>query len=297
MPGTVSPPAMTAAIAGCCASSGSTTRHAWCRWPLTNLSSSEPDSMVDIVILCVFAFAAGLIDAAVGGGGLIQVPALFNVLPTTQPVALLGTNKLATACGTAFVARSFVRKVVIDWSLVVPAAGASFVMAFFGAATVSVVPQSVIRPAVLVLIVLMAIYTFWKKDFGALHKPMRIGTKEKLLAIVIGGAIGFYDGLFGPGTGSFLIFLFIRCFAFDFLHASASAKVVNIATNVAALAFFIPAGHVVYAVAAPMAVCNILGALTGTWIAVRRGAAFVRLLFLVLLALLIVKLSYDIFFK
>jgi len=251
--------------------------------------------MVDIVILCVFAFAAGLIDAAVGGGGLIQIPALFNVLPTAQPAALLGTNKVAAACGTVFAARSFVRKVVINWGLVIPAACAAFVMAFFGAATVSSVPQSVIRPAVLVLIVLMAIYTFWKKDFGALHKPMHIGTKEKLLAIVIGGAIGFYDGLFGPGTGSFLIFLFIRCFAFDFLHASASAKLVNIATNVAALIFFIPTGNVLYLIAIPMAALNILGALTGTWLAVHKGVPFVRALFLVLLVILISKLSYDLF--
>ncbi len=100
---------------------------------------------------------------------------------------------------------------------------------------------------------------------------MRIGTKEKLLAVLIGGAIGFYDGLFGPGTGSFLIFLFIRCFAFDFLHASASAKLVNIATNVAALLFFIPSGNVLYLVALPMALFNIFGALTGTWLAVRKG--------------------------
>ncbi|KIH82464.1 sulfite exporter TauE/SafE family protein [Pseudomonas batumici] len=249
--------------------------------------------MVDIVILCVFAFSAGLIDAAVGGGGLIQIPALFNVLPTAQPAALLGTNKFAAACGTAFAIRSFVRKVVINWNLVIPAACAAFVMAFCGAATVSSVPQSVIRPAVLVLIVLMAIYTFWKKDFGALHKPIRIGTREKLLAIVIGGAIGFYDGLFGPGTGSLLIFLFIHCFAFDFLHASASAKVVNIATNVAALIFFIPTGNVLYLVAIPMAVFNILGALTGTWLAAHKGVPFVRALFLVLLVILISKLSYD----
>ncbi|NWB90079.1 sulfite exporter TauE/SafE family protein [Pseudomonas agarici] len=249
--------------------------------------------MVDIVVLCLFAFCAGLIDAAVGGGGLIQIPALFNVLPTASPAALLGTNKVAAACGTTFAARSFVRKVVIDWGLVVPAAGAAFVMAFCGAATVSAVPQSVIRPAVLVLIVLMALYTFWKKDFGALHKPLRIGTREKLLAILIGGAIGFYDGLFGPGTGSFLIFLFIRCFAFDFLHASASAKLVNIATNVAALVFFIPTGNVLYLVAIPMALFNILGALTGTWLAVHKGVPFVRALFLVLLVILISKLSYD----
>ncbi|MDI3271349.1 sulfite exporter TauE/SafE family protein [Pseudomonas sp. RT4P38] len=253
--------------------------------------------MVDIVILCVFAFAAGLIDAAVGGGGLIQIPALFNVLPAAPPAALLGTNKVAAAFGTAFAARSFVRKVVIDWGLVIPAACAAFVMAFFGAATVSFVPQSVMRPAVLVLIVLMAMYTFWKKDFGALHAPTYIGIRQKWLAVVIGGAIGFYDGLFGPGTGSFLIFLFIRCFAFDFLHASASAKLVNIATNVAALIFFIPTGNVLYLIALPMAAFNILGALTGTWLAVRKGVPFVRALFLVLLVILISKLSYDLLLK
>lgn len=253
--------------------------------------------MVDIVVLCVFAFAAGLIDAAVGGGGLIQIPALFNVLPAAPPAALLGTNKVAAAFGTAFAARSFVRKVVINWGLVIPAACAAFVMAFFGAATVSFVPQSVMRPMVLVLIVVMAIYTFCKKDFGALHAPAQIGVRQKWLAVVIGGAIGFYDGLFGPGTGSFLIFLFIRCFAFDFLHASASAKLVNIATNVAALMFFIPTGNVLYLIALPMAAFNILGALTGTWLAVRKGVPFVRALFLVLLVMLISKLSYDLLLK
>mgnify|MGYP001562858852 FL=1 len=253
--------------------------------------------MVDIVVLCVFAFAAGLIDAAVGGGGLIQIPALFNVLPAAPPAALLGTNKVAAAFGTAFAARSFVRKVVINWGLVIPAACAAFVMAFFGAATVSFVPQSVMRPMVLVLIVVMAIYTFCKKDFGALHAPAHIGARQKWLAVVIGGAIGFYDGLFGPGTGSFLIFLFIRCFAFDFLHASASAKLVNIATNVAALMFFIPTGNVLYLIALPMAAFNILGALTGTWLAVRKGVPFVRALFLVLLVMLISKLSYDLLLK
>lgn len=127
--------------------------------------------MVDIVILCVFAFAAGLIDAAVGGGGLIQIPALFNVLPAAPPAALLGTNKVAAAFGTAFAARSFVRKVVINWGLVIPAACAAFVMAFFGAATVSFVPQSVMRPTVLVLIVVMAIYTFCKRTSAPCTPP------------------------------------------------------------------------------------------------------------------------------
>jgi uncharacterized protein len=249
--------------------------------------------MLEISLLCLFAFFAGLIDAAVGGGGLIQIPALFNVLPSVQSATLLGTNKVASACGTAFAARSFIGRVRVSWSLVLPAAVSAFAMAFCGAAAVSSVPQEVLRPLVLALIITMAIYTFIKKDFGTVQRPLSIGTRERLLSVLIGGAIGFYDGLFGPGTGSFLIFLFIRCFAFDFLQASASSKFVNLATNVAALVFFIPASKVLYSFAIPMAASNMVGAIVGTRIAMRRGSGFVRGLFLCLLVILIVKLSYD----
>lgn len=247
-------------------------------------------------LLCAFAFAAGLIDAAVGGGGLIQIPALFNFLPSTPSAALLGTNKFAGACGTGFAAKSFAKKIQVPWRLVLPAALSAFGMAFLGAAAVSYVPQSVMRPVVLGLLVLMAIYTFFKKDFGKLHVPSAITLRERILAVIIGGAIGFYDGLFGPGTGSFLIFLFIRFFAFDFVRASACAKIVNLATNSAALLFFVPAGKVLYGFAVPMAICNVMGASVGTWVAIRKGASFVRILFLILLIVLISKLGYDIFY-
>lgn len=249
--------------------------------------------MLDISILCSLAFCAGLIDAVVGGGGLIQIPALLNAFPTATAATLFGTNKIASVCGTSLAARSYLGKVSIPWSLVLPAAVSAFVMSFFGAAAVSFVPQSSMRPLVLVLVVAMAIYTFVKKNFGAIQRPIEIGTRERVLSVIIGGAIGFYDGIFGPGTGSFLIFLFIRYFAFDFLQASASAKFVNIATNIAALMYFIPSGNVLYAIALPMAVFNMLGAYTGSWVAMKRGAGFVRILFLCLLIMLIVKLVWD----
>jgi len=251
--------------------------------------------LLTIFLLCAFAFAAGLIDAAVGGGGLIQIPALFNLLPSMASATLLGTNKVAGACGTAFAAKSYIGRIAIPWRLVLPATIAAFGMSFLGAAAVASVPQSAIRPVVLVLLVLMALYTFFKKDFGAIQRPREITSRERILAVLIGGAIGFYDGLFGPGTGSFLIFLFIRFFAFDFLQASACAKIVNLATNVAALLFFIPAGKVLYAFALPMAACNISGALCGSWLAMHKGAGFVRVLFLVLLVVLISKLTFDLF--
>ena len=253
----------------------------------------EQLTILHVSILCSLAFCAGLIDSVVGGGGLIQIPALFNVLPAVPEAALLGTNKLAAVSGTSVAARSYIGRVHIPWSLVLPAAMAAFVMAFLGAATVSFIPRGVLRPLVLVLVVVMAIYIFWQKDFGRLQRPLKIGTRERVLSVLIGGAIGFYDGLFGPGTGSFLIFLFIRFFAIDFLQASAAAKFVNIATNVAALAYFVPTGNVLYLIAIPMAAFNMLGAFAGTWVAVKHGTGLVRVLFLTLLLILIFKLAYD----
>lgn len=250
--------------------------------------------MLDISLLCAFAFCAGLIDAAVGGGGLIQIPALFNVYPAAPPATLFGTNKLASICGSSVAARNYIGKVHVAWSLVLPATLSAFVMAFLGAATVSFVPQNLMRPLVLVLVIAMAIYTFVKKDFGKIQRTMHIGTRERVLSIVIGGAIGFYDGLFGPGTGSFLIFLFIRYFSFDFLQATAAAKLVNIATNLSALLYFLPTGNVFYTVAIPMAVFNMGGGWVGSRVAMKHGAGFIRILFLFLLVILTVKLAYGI---
>ena len=249
--------------------------------------------MFDLSLLCAFAFCAGMIDAAVGGGGLIQIPALINVFPGAPDATVFGTNKLSSVAGTSVAARSYVGKVHIPWKLVLPAAIAAFAMSFLGAATVSSIPQGVLRPMVLCLVVVMAIYIFRKKDFGAIQRPMEIGTRQRVLSVLIGGSIGFYDGLFGPGTGSFLIFLFIHYLALDFLQATASAKFVNLATNLAALVYFVPTGRVLYAIAIPMAIFNMLGAYTGTRVAIKRGTAFIRGLFLFFLIVLILKLAYD----
>ena len=249
--------------------------------------------MLHLTLLCSFAFCAGMIDAAVGGGGLIQIPALINAFPAAQDATLFGTNKFASVWGTSVAARNYVGKVTIPWKLVLPAALSAFAMSFAGAATVSHIPQGVLRPFVLWMIIVMAIYIFRKKDFGAIRRPLAIGTREHILSVMIGGSIGFYDGLFGPGTGSFLIFLFIHYLALDFLQASASAKFVNLATNIAALMYFVPTHNVLYAVAIPMAIFNMLGAYAGTRIAVKRGTGFIRGLFLILLVILILKLAYD----
>lgn len=245
-------------------------------------------------LLCI-AFAAGLVDAAVGGGGLVQLPGLFAAMPQQTPALLLGTNKFSAMAGTATAAWRYARNVRIPWRPVLYATGAAFVFSFLGATAVTLMPRDAVRPLILVLLIAMLAYTLVKKDFGSMHRPREIGRRELLTALAVGAAIGFYDGLFGPGTGSFLIFMFIRFFGLDFLAASAASKVVNLATNLAALAFFVPSGKVLLALAVPMAAANIVGAFTGTRLALHGGTPLIRKLFLVLVVVLIAKMGWDTF--
>jgi uncharacterized membrane protein YfcA len=249
------------------------------------------------LILAAAAFFAGMIDAVVGGGGLIQIPALFAALPNTPPATLLGTSKLAGIWGTGTAAVSYARRVRIEWRTAVPAAVAAFVLSFLGAYTVTHIPPDFIRKLLPFILIAVAVYTFMRKDFGSIHKPLHSGAKEKTIAIVIGGSVGFYDGFFGPGTGSFLVFLFVRFFGFDFLGASAVAKIVNVACNLAALLWFGYSGHLLWQLGLLMAVCNVAGSVVGSGLAVRKGTAFVRIVFLYVVSALILKTGYDAFFK
>lgn len=242
------------------------------------------------------AFVAGLIDSVVGGGGLIQIPALFTALPNTMPATLFGTNKVASVFGTANAAWRYAQRVCMPWRTALPTACAAFFCAYLGAMAVAWLPREFLRPLILVLLVMAAGYTWVKKDFGAVHGPQQhSGWRALGPALLLGGCIGFYDGFFGPGTGSFLIFLFVRFFGFDFLHASAAAKVVNVATNLAALAFFVPNGYTLWSLALAMAVCNVAGSLAGTHLALKHGSRFVRKVFLIVASVLIVKFAWDTF--
>ena len=247
-----------------------------------------------ILGLVFFAFCAGTIDAAVGGGGLIQIPALMSALPQTAPATLFGTNKLASICGTGSAAFSFIRRVKLQWLLLAVIAVFAFISAFVGAACVSMVPTHILRPIVLVMLVVIAIYTFMKKQFGQVHVDQRITPKLLILAAIGSLAIGFYDGIFGPGTGSFFIFFFIRFLQVDFLHASALSKIGNFMTNLAALSFFVPTGHVMFQLGLLMASANIVGSLLGVRLALKYGSSFIRILFLILVSILICRLAYQI---
>ena len=249
-----------------------------------------------IISLIVFAFMAGAIDAAVGGGGLIQIPAIMSSLPQLSPATVFGTNKLASIFGTASAALSYLKQVKLPWGLLAVIALCSFVSSFIGAASVTLIPVQWLKPFVLIMLIVIAIYTFTKKQFGQVHIQRQVTRKMLVLAAIGSLAIGFYDGIFGPGTGSFFIFFFIRYLSVDFLHASALSKIGNFTTNLAALSFFVPTGHVLFQVGALMAVANICGALVGVRLALTYGSGFIRVLFLILVSLLICRLSYQMFF-
>lgn len=247
--------------------------------------------MTLLLLLCAFSLLAGFVDAVVGGGGLIQLPAVLILLPGVPLPTLLGTNKFASFFGTSMAVQRYARHVSIDWRTVAPTAIAAGVFAFIGSRAVTLLNPAVLRPLVLVLLIAVAIYVFLVKELGLIHRPKHAPDKARWIGMGIGAAIGFYDGFLGPGTGSFLIFAFVGIFGFDFLAASASAKAVNWSTNIASLLYFTMHGNVLYGYGLAMAASNVLGATLGTRLAIAKGSRFVRVFFLVIVCALIAKLA------
>ena len=246
-----------------------------------------------LAALCGFAFLAGFTDSVVGGGGLIQVPALLLLLPGVPIPVLFGTNKLASTMGTIAAVRRYARGLDIDWRLILPAALASSGCSLLGAHAVSGIRPEALRPVILALLVGVALFTWRARDFGSIHAPRLGGATALIAAILTGGALGFYDGFFGPGAGSFLIFLFVALFGFDFLAASAAGKVVNLGSNFAAALYFAATDQTLYRVAIPMGLANIAGASLGSHLALTRGVRLIRGFFLVVVAALIVRLAWQ----
>ena len=253
--------------------------------------------MTDLAVLALAALFAGFVDAIVGGGGLILVPALFSVFPAAVPATLLGTNKATGVWGTGLATVQFARRVKLPWAALLPAAAAALIGSFSGAWTVTLVSAEGLRKALPLVLVGVLAYTLARKDLGRSHTPHLSGHAQTLVACAIGAVLGFYDGFFGPGAGSFFVFAFVRLLGFDFLNASASAKLMNTATNIAALLLFAAKGHVWWHIALVMALANIAGSLIGTRLALKHGAGFVRVVFIAVVAALILKTGYDAFIR
>ena len=252
---------------------------------------------MELIIVSLASLLAGFVDAIVGGGGLILVPALFAVFPTTQPATLFGINKGASVWGTAVATAQYARRVDMRWKALLPAAAVGFAGSLAGAWLVTLISGGFLRKLLPFVLLAVLVYTLVKKDLGRQHTPRFTGRAETLAACCIGLLLGFYDGFFGPGTGSFLVFLFVRWMGYDFLNASASAKLINTATNAAALLLFAVTGHVWWHFALTMAVANVVGSLLGTRLALKHGAGFVRVVFIVVVSALIFKTGFDAFVR
>jgi uncharacterized membrane protein YfcA len=249
--------------------------------------------MLDLILVVSASGLAGFVDAIVGGGGLVLIPAMFATYPSAPAATLLGTNKAGAIWGTAWASFQYAQRVSLHWGLLLPALFTALAGAFLGAWAVTTVPALGLRRALPWLLGVVLAYTLWHKQMGRAHSPRWAPRTERALAAAIGASVGFYDGFFGPGTGSFFVFFFVRLLGYDFLNASAAAKLLNSATNAAALALFAWRGNVWWHVAVGLAIANVAGSWLGTRLALRHGAGFVRTVFIVVVAALILKTAVD----
>ncbi|CAN5458663.1 TSUP family transporter [soil metagenome] len=246
-----------------------------------------------LIFLTLAAFTAGWVDAVVGGGGLIQLPALLLGLPGASPVQILATNKVGSICGTTTSSITYFRRVRPDLRTALPLAAAAFAGSIGGALIASRIPAQAFNPIILVVLLAVGAYTVFKPHVGSITAMRFTGHRHLWVAAMIGFGVGVYDGALGPGTGSFLVFALVGVLGYGFLQASAKAKIANLATNLAALLVFIPQGAVLWQIGLLMGACNVLGGYLGARTAVAAGSGFVRIVFIVVVSSFIVKIGYD----
>ena len=247
-----------------------------------------------LALLVLAAFAAGWVDAVVGGGGLIQLPALLIGLPdTTPPAAVLGTNKISSVWGTATSSITYAVKIRPDWRTIVPLVLASAAGSALGAQLAHFLPKEYFTPIVLIALIVVGIYTWRRPELGLISQRKHDGRAHYGRTAAIGLGVGAYDGFLGPGTGSFFVILLVGVLGYGFLEASAKAKIANLVTNLSAITVFALSGSILWGLGLVMGAANLVGGLLGARTAISRGNAFIRKVFLVVLAGLIIRLAYD----
>ena len=251
--------------------------------------------LVTVLTLVLAAFVAGWVDAVVGGGGLIQLPALLIGLPeSTPPAAILGTNKISSVWGTATSSILYAINVRPDWRSVLPLVVGSSVGSALGASAARYLPKEIFTPIVLVALIVVAIYTWRRPQLGLVTERKQVGRRHYLLTLAIGLGVGAYDGILGPGTGTFFVILLVGVLGWGFLDASAQAKIANLVTNLSAIVVFAAHGVILWQLGLLMGAANLVGGFLGARTAISRGNTFVRKVFLAVVALLIVRLAYDV---
>ncbi len=251
----------------------------------------------DVLIVSLAAFFAGFIDAIVGGGGLIQVPIMFLVFPQMPVSVVIGTNRSASFVGTLMAGYQYAKSTPIMWKVVFFAGITAAICAYLGALLASFISATLLKPIILVLIISLGIYSFFNKNLGQHNRTPVLDNNLLLKSLFLGALMGFYNGLIGPGTGTLLVFGFIAWLKFSFLGGSGISKFVNVVADCASLIFFLINGFVLFHLALPMLLCNLLGAYLGSRLAILKGNSFIRIMFLVVVMCLSIRLGYDLFFK
>jgi len=251
---------------------------------------SDP-SLTVLALLGLAALSAGFVDAVVGGGGLIQLPALLLGMPHVAPVQILATNKLSSVFGTTMASTTYYRRVRPDPRTFVPLMLAAFAGSAGGAVVASHLPSSVFEPIVLVALVLVGAWVIFRPSMGEVTELRFAGHHHTLAAIGTGLAVGFYDGALGPGTGSFFVISLVALLGYNFLEASAKARIANVATNLAALLVFLPQDAIIWHVGLVMAACNLIGGWAGARVAVARGTRFVRVFFILVVTGFVIRIG------
>ncbi len=252
---------------------------------------------VTLILLCLFAFTAGFVDAIAGGGGLIQTPAALVLLPQYPVASVIASIKIPSFTGTSLAVGQYLKRVSIHLPMAILMCLTAFVAAFAGSEVLTMVSNRFMKPVIFIILILVAIYTYTKKNFGEHTQKAHTVKRQMLYGFLISLVIGFYDGFIGPGAGSFLILAFITILGFDFLHASANAKIVNLSTNLGSIALFLLKGMILWKVAIPMAICNGIGGLVGGRLAVSKGNRFIRIFFMSVVTLTLLRFGYDVFFR
>lgn len=252
--------------------------------------------LLDFVLLGLAAALAGVVDAVIGGGGMVQLPALFAVYPAAVPAALFGTNKLSAAVGTTGAALQYARSVSAPWAVIIPAACFGFFAAVLGAYAILLLPAEPLRKALPFILLGLLVYTL-RSRIGLEHRPRHSRGKEIVVASSGSSVIGFYDGFFGAGTGAFYKLLFVRGLGYDFVNAAAPSKFTNVASNLGAVLVFVLAGQMLWVMAAWMAIANFAGGQIGSRLALRYGSGFIRRAFIAVVTCLIAKTFYDAYLR
>jgi uncharacterized membrane protein YfcA len=248
-----------------------------------------------LIFLALASGFAGFVDAMAGGGGLIQLPALLIGLPNKELPLILGTNKIPSIFGTTAAARNYFKNIKPDIPLTISMMGPAFIGSITGAAFAATIPKDFFKPFIVFLLITVAIYT-WRKPALGMNENLKFTHKKRLLFVaLIGLFIGFYDGIFGPGTGTFLVFFLVSGIGYAFLKASATAKLVNIATNAGAILSFQLTGHIWWQLGLLLAFANVAGAVIGSRLAIKGGSPLVRKVFLAVIFLLIARVAWDTF--